>query len=91
LRGALRNIGHVVGRNIIKRILKDHGIQPAPERGKRMPNRLIVTVSATSSTGAIPVGLQWISADRLSISYSAAARVFRKEARVRGVAISYAP
>jgi hypothetical protein len=37
LRGALRNLGHVVGRNTIKRILKDHGIQPAPERSKRMP------------------------------------------------------
>jgi hypothetical protein len=27
----------VVGRNTIKRILKDHGIQPAPERGRRTP------------------------------------------------------
>src|SRR6266542_1815336 len=39
LRGALRNLGHVVGRNTIKRILKNHGIQPAPERSKRMPWR----------------------------------------------------
>jgi hypothetical protein len=37
LRGAVRNLGHVIGRNTIKRILKDHGIQPAPERSKRMP------------------------------------------------------
>jgi transposase InsO family protein len=37
IRGALRNVGHVVGRNTIKRILKEHGIEPAPERGKRMP------------------------------------------------------
>jgi transposase InsO family protein len=36
LRGALRNLGHVIGRNTIKRILKDHGVQPAPERSKRM-------------------------------------------------------
>jgi putative transposase len=37
IRGALRNVGHVVGRNTIKRILQDHGIEPAPERSKRMP------------------------------------------------------
>jgi len=37
LRDALGNLGHVVGRNTIKRILNEHGISPAPERGKRMP------------------------------------------------------
>lgn len=35
LRGALRNIGHDVGRNTIKRILQEHGIDPAPIRGRR--------------------------------------------------------
>lgn len=35
-RGALYNLGHNVGRNTIKRILADHGIEPAPERGRRM-------------------------------------------------------
>jgi len=35
LRGALRNVGYEVGRNTIKRILKEHGIDPAPIRGKR--------------------------------------------------------
>ena len=35
IRGALANVGHQVGRNTIKRILKDAGIEPAPERGKR--------------------------------------------------------
>ena len=33
--GALKNLGHKVGRNTIKRILKEHGIDP-PERGNRM-------------------------------------------------------
>ena len=37
IKGALKNLGHEVGRNTIKRILQEHGIDPAPERGKRMP------------------------------------------------------
>ena len=36
LRGALKNLGHELGRNTIKRLLADHGIAPAPERGKSM-------------------------------------------------------
>ena len=36
LRGALKNLGHELGRNTIKRILADHGIAPALERGKSM-------------------------------------------------------
>jgi hypothetical protein len=37
IRGALRNLGHELGRNTIKRILAEHGLQPAPKRGKTMP------------------------------------------------------
>ena len=37
IRGALRNLGHEVGRNTIKRILAEHGVEPAPMRGKTMP------------------------------------------------------
>jgi hypothetical protein len=44
-----------------------------------------------SSTGAIPMTLRWTAADHLSISYPAGARVFKKESRVDGVAITYAP
>ena len=36
IRGALRNLGHRIGRNTMKRILKDHGLEPAPERGRGM-------------------------------------------------------
>jgi hypothetical protein len=36
IRGALKNLGHEVGRNTIKRILQENGIDPALERGKRM-------------------------------------------------------
>jgi putative transposase len=35
IRGALSNLGHDIGRNTIKRILLDAGIDPAPERSKR--------------------------------------------------------
>src|SRR6202142_142340 len=37
LRGALRHVGHDLGRSTIQRILKEHGIEPAPVRGKTMP------------------------------------------------------
>lgn len=37
IRGALRNLGHVVGRNTIKRILREHGLEPVLSRSKRMP------------------------------------------------------
>ena len=37
IRGALRNLGHVLGRNTIRRILLEHGLEPAPARGQRMP------------------------------------------------------
>jgi transposase InsO family protein len=36
IRGALKNLGHEIGRNTIKRILLESGIDPAPERGRRM-------------------------------------------------------
>ena len=36
LRGALKNLGHELGRNTIRRILAEHGIAPAPERGRSM-------------------------------------------------------
>ncbi len=35
IRGALYNLGHEIGRNTIKRILLDNGLEPAPERGKK--------------------------------------------------------
>ena len=37
IRGALAHVGHELGRNTIKRILADHGIEPAPERRRRTP------------------------------------------------------
>jgi transposase InsO family protein len=37
IRGGLKHLGHDVARNTIKAILKDRGIEPAPERGSKMP------------------------------------------------------
>jgi len=35
LRDALWHLGHEIGRNTVKRILLDHGIEPAPERNRK--------------------------------------------------------
>ena len=35
IRGALANLGHEIARNTVKRILRENGIEPAPERGRR--------------------------------------------------------
>jgi len=37
IRGGLQHVGHDVGRNTIKAILKNHGVEPAPERGTTTP------------------------------------------------------
>ena len=37
IRGALSNLGHEIARTTVKRILRDHGIDPAPERSRRIP------------------------------------------------------
>jgi len=36
IQGALENLGHVISRSTIARILKEHGIEPAPQRRKGM-------------------------------------------------------
>ncbi len=37
IRDVLGSLGHVLGRNTVKRILLQHGLEPAPSRGRRMP------------------------------------------------------
>jgi len=37
IRGGLQSLGHDVARHTITAILKDHGIEPAPERGTKTP------------------------------------------------------
>ena len=42
IRGGLKSLGHDVARNTIKGILKDHGIEPAPQRGANMPWKMFL-------------------------------------------------
>ena len=37
IRGALSHLGHEIARTTVTRILHDHGIDPAPERSRRLP------------------------------------------------------
>jgi len=37
IRDVLGHLGHLLARNTIKRILREHGLEPAPKRGRRMP------------------------------------------------------
>ena len=39
IQGALANLGHEVGRSTIANILKEHGLEPAPERERKQPGR----------------------------------------------------
>jgi len=36
IRGGLKALGRDIGRNTIKAIIRDHGIEPAPDRGATM-------------------------------------------------------
>jgi putative transposase len=40
--GTLKNLGYTVRRSTVKRILSEHGIDPAPERGKRTPRKTFI-------------------------------------------------
>ena len=42
IRGGLKSLGHEVARNTIKAILKDRGIEPAPERGLKTPWKMFL-------------------------------------------------
>jgi transposase len=35
IRGAMKSLGHEIGRSTVERILRDSGIEPAPQRGER--------------------------------------------------------
>ena len=44
IRGGLKSLGHDVARNTVKAILRDHGIEPAPERGTKTPWKTFLAV-----------------------------------------------
>ncbi len=52
--GALANMGHEVGRNTVKRMLAEHGIEPAPEPRERIPGRTFLKLTYGFAEKAIP-------------------------------------
>jgi transposase InsO family protein len=52
LRGALKNGGYAVGRNTIKRILKEHGIDPAPLRRRQYSWATFIKAHLSAITAA---------------------------------------
>ena len=60
-RGGLKSLGHDVARNTIKAILKDHGIEPAPERGTKTPWKTFLAAHWDGLAAADATG-QWRTA-----------------------------
>jgi putative transposase len=56
LKGALQSLGYKIGRNTIKRILLENGIDPAPIRGKRMPWAKFIKAHLGVSGGRLSLG-----------------------------------
>ena len=56
IRGALSNLGHEIARTTVKRILHDHGIDPAPERSRRIPWQTFLQAADAAPT-QVPVAL----------------------------------
>ncbi len=52
IRGALFNLGNYIARNTIKNTLLEHGLEPAPERGKRTSWRIFLQTHLGSIAGA---------------------------------------
>jgi putative transposase len=50
IRDALRNLGCDIGRNTVKRILMDHGVEPAPERRRKTSWRTFIQAHMEQAT-----------------------------------------
>ena len=50
IRGALSHLGHEIARTTVKRILHDHGIDPAPERSRRLPWKTVLQAHGEGRT-----------------------------------------
>ena len=72
LRGALKNVGHAVGRNTIKRILKEQGIEPAPLRRRQYSWATFIKAhfSAISAADFFTVEVQsWVGLVRYHVFF----------------------
>src|SRR3569832_2278107 len=56
IQGALANLRHVVGRGTIANVLKAHGIEPAPQRGKRTSRSTFLKAIGRCSSPLIFLG-----------------------------------
>ncbi len=54
MQGALANLGHTVSSSTVANILKRHGIEPAPERGKRTSWRTFLKAHSVSVHFVVP-------------------------------------
>jgi putative transposase len=52
IRHALRHLGHEIARNTVKRILFDNGLEPAPERGRKVTWRTFINSHLGEIAGA---------------------------------------
>ncbi len=48
IQGALKNVGHIVAPNTVKKALKAAGLDPAPDRGKKTPWKTFLKAHAAS-------------------------------------------
>ncbi|MFT5434105.1 MAG: putative transposase [Myxococcota bacterium] len=52
IRDALRHLGHEIARNTVKRILFDNGLEPAPERGRKVSWKTFINSHLGEIAGA---------------------------------------
>jgi hypothetical protein len=53
IQGALANLDHAVGRGTIANILREHGLDPAPERAKKTTWLILPAVTPPSGQGRV--------------------------------------
>src|SRR5579863_888693 len=70
LRGALKNVGYAVGRNTIKRILKEQGVEPAPLRRYAWATFIKAHLGAISAADFFTVEvLSWVGLVRYHVFF----------------------
>ena len=69
IRGALSNLGHTVARSTIANILREHGVEPAPERSERTPWRTFLTAHWETVAGTDFFTVEVVTFGRLVTYY----------------------